>query len=190
MNKNKNPNPPKSGSNIDKSMNVNLNINQKDYPNWVKQQTTTVSEGTNETINPSLTDGVVKNYQEGWVCPKCGAVMAPWKDCCVNCSKNYPNIVFGNGSGNGGYWNYMGQSYSTDKTPCIGDNYAGEVIGGCCVKLDENGYPIGNISVTSEVTNSEKTSNLKMENVNMFDGDKEPYNVFGNKDIPAAKIIE
>lgn len=112
--------------------------------------------------------------------------MAPWKDCCVNCSKNYPNIVFGNSSGNGGYWNYMGQSYSNYMTPC-NNNQNGV---GCCVKLDENGYPIGNISVTSEVTDSEKTSKLNMENINIFDGDEKSYSIFGNKDIPTAKITE
>lgn len=26
--------------------------------------------------------------QQGWECPKCGAVMAPHKDCCVNCRGN------------------------------------------------------------------------------------------------------
>ena len=26
--------------------------------------------------------------QQGWECPKCGAVMAPHVDCCVNCRGN------------------------------------------------------------------------------------------------------
>ena len=26
--------------------------------------------------------------QQGWECPKCGAVMAPHVDCCINCRGN------------------------------------------------------------------------------------------------------
>ena len=31
--------------------------------------------------------------QEGWVCPKCGAVMAPWKPSCINCIGNKITIT-------------------------------------------------------------------------------------------------
>lgn len=34
-------------------------------------------------------------YQTGWVCPKCGAVMAPWQNSCVYCRpKEVTNILF------------------------------------------------------------------------------------------------
>lgn len=29
---------------------------------------------------------VSKNYLTGWVCPKCGAVMGPWQNCCIRCT--------------------------------------------------------------------------------------------------------
>ena len=42
------------------------------------------------------------NYhvQQGWECPKCGAVMAPWQNCCVNCGGNNwkPSITWNDGS--------------------------------------------------------------------------------------------
>lgn len=34
-------------------------------------------------------------YQTGWVCPKCGAVMAPWQNSCIYCRpKEYTNVIF------------------------------------------------------------------------------------------------
>ena len=31
--------------------------------------------------------------EEGWICPKCGAVMAPWKPNCINCTGNEITIT-------------------------------------------------------------------------------------------------
>lgn len=34
-----------------------------------------------------------KTTQYGWVCPKCGAVMAPWVTACANCTDWQYNIT-------------------------------------------------------------------------------------------------
>lgn len=38
--------------------------------------------------------------QQGWECPKCGAVMSPHTDCCVNCRGNGGVFVTGTTIGN------------------------------------------------------------------------------------------
>ena len=38
--------------------------------------------------------------QQGWECPKCGAVMSPHTDCCVNCRGNINIFVTGTTTGN------------------------------------------------------------------------------------------
>ena len=38
--------------------------------------------------------------QQGWECPKCGAVMSPHTDCCVNCRGNTNIFVTGTTTGN------------------------------------------------------------------------------------------
>lgn len=32
-------------------------------------------------------------YNEGWVCPKCGAVMSPNATCCINCTPAKPYTI-------------------------------------------------------------------------------------------------
>ena len=36
--------------------------------------------------------------QQGWECPKCGAVMSPHTDCCVNCRGNTNTNIFVTGT--------------------------------------------------------------------------------------------
>lgn len=36
----------------------------------------------------SQISGMGMNINHGWVCPKCGAVMAPWVAQCMNCSSD------------------------------------------------------------------------------------------------------
>lgn len=33
--------------------------------------------------------------QQGWVCPKCGAVWAPWQPCCSTCGDNRTTFATG-----------------------------------------------------------------------------------------------
>lgn len=33
------------------------------------------------------------NVQNGWKCPICQAVMAPWQTHCVNCTGNIPPVI-------------------------------------------------------------------------------------------------
>lgn len=47
----------------------------------MKQTTTSNCEYDTRFIQPMLTNVIVY----GWVCPKCGSVMAPWQNCCVHC---------------------------------------------------------------------------------------------------------
>lgn len=44
---------------------------------------------SNSTTTTSSTSYTINNpaIQYGWKCPVCGAVMAPWQNSCVNCSK-------------------------------------------------------------------------------------------------------
>ena len=50
-----------------------------------------------EYISPSYGWGIYPpyrtTYNEGWVCPKCGAVMAPNTTCCVNCTPSKQSYV-------------------------------------------------------------------------------------------------
>ena len=41
-----------------------------------------------------------RHIQQGWECPKCSAVMAPWQNCCVNCGGNnwIPTITWNDGN--------------------------------------------------------------------------------------------
>ena len=44
---------------------------------------------------------VVPRYEEGWVCPKCGAVMSPRQSYCLNCSPIIEKTVITCGSSEG-----------------------------------------------------------------------------------------
>lgn len=49
-----------------------------------------IPQGGNQFINQNS-----MCYQTGWVCPKCGAVMAPWQNSCVYCRpKEVTNVLF------------------------------------------------------------------------------------------------
>jgi hypothetical protein len=37
-------------------------------------------------VNRTQSGGTMVQLDRGWECPKCGAVMAPSKECCVNCT--------------------------------------------------------------------------------------------------------
>lgn len=49
--------------------------------------------------NPSFAEGNNTLIQQGWECPKCGAVMAPHMDVCVNCRGSGNNYASGISSG-------------------------------------------------------------------------------------------
>lgn len=35
-------------------------------------------------------------WQTGWVCPKCGRVMAPWATSCTRCDGSLPDVIISN----------------------------------------------------------------------------------------------
>ena len=37
-------------------------------------------------------------WQTGWVCPKCGKVMAPWAYSCSRCDGTAPSVIRSNGT--------------------------------------------------------------------------------------------
>lgn len=51
---------------------------------------------SNNCPNPSFAEGNNTLIQQGWECPKCGAVMAPRVDVCVNCrGRDYNTVTLG-----------------------------------------------------------------------------------------------
>ena len=45
-----------------------------------------VMKAVNSSTYATKTEGTLGNY--GWICPKCGAVMAPFVSTCINCRGN------------------------------------------------------------------------------------------------------
>lgn len=50
-----------------------------------------VMKAVNSSTYATKTEGTWGNY--GWICPKCGAVMAPFVSTCINCRGNYINEI-------------------------------------------------------------------------------------------------
>ena len=42
-------------------------------------------------VTPKYTEPITPNYQQGWICPKCGRVNAPWVSSCP-CYNNF-NVI-------------------------------------------------------------------------------------------------
>ena len=55
------------------------------------EETTSIKKPINYAINY---EGFA---QQGWQCPVCGAVMAPWCSSCINCT-GHKNVTIGTGS--------------------------------------------------------------------------------------------
>lgn len=51
-------------------------------------------------INSLVNEPNNKPMLFGWVCPKCGAVLSPWTDCCPNCTQRNWEITCGTGGNN------------------------------------------------------------------------------------------
>ena len=56
-------------------------IQKNDEPDLGVGVTTTNASNGSNTINPTP-----KCIQQGWECPKCGAILAPHQNCCPFCS--------------------------------------------------------------------------------------------------------
>ena len=50
-----------------------------------------VMKAVNSSTYATKTEGAWGNY--GWICPKCGAVMAPFVSTCINCRGNYNSEI-------------------------------------------------------------------------------------------------
>ena len=56
--------------------------------NTTEKITNAINSAHSKSITESASWG---NY--GWICPKCGAVMAPFVSTCINCRGNYINEI-------------------------------------------------------------------------------------------------
>lgn len=63
-----------------------INITEEDIQKLKEELSKIRYDRLNAPINP--------NPLQGWVCPKCGAVMSPFTTSCHNCTGNYNNPYF------------------------------------------------------------------------------------------------